>query len=175
MSFLVVGDHHRNVEFLETLPRQRYAYISAVTVSAQGNGVRDVPDLVCLMIQAIASVVHLLADMMTSPSFSLDSSSMTTIGSPRANAASASSIVSKEKSVRCGGLVAGTGRHAGSEPLSFDGDGTGIIVCDLLALVDLYISDPECDETVSLTHHTHIISGLAEFMAGCFRDSKVFP
>lgn len=90
-------------------------------------------DLVCLMIQAIASVVHLLADMMISPSFSLDSSSITTIGWPCAKAASTSSIESKENSARCGSSSARTGRHGGVEPLSFrreDEVATGIVVYD---------------------------------------------
>lgn len=69
---------------------------------------------------------------MISPSFSLDSSSMTTIGSPFANAASASSIESKENAVRCGGSFRRTGSHGGVEPLSFRREGdvaTGIVVC----------------------------------------------
>ena len=49
-------------------------------------------DLVCLIIQAIFSVVQCAAEMMRSPSFSLFSSSMTTRNSPRLNASSASSI-----------------------------------------------------------------------------------
>lgn len=84
------------------------------------------------MIQAIASVVHLLADMMISPSFSLDSSSITTIGSPCAKADSASSNESKENPVRRGSSFTRTGRHGGVEPLSFrgeDGVETGIVMC----------------------------------------------
>lgn len=50
-------------------------------------------DLVCLMNHAIFSVVHSLAAINKSPSFSLFSSSMTTTKSPRLNAARAASMV----------------------------------------------------------------------------------
>jgi hypothetical protein len=66
--------------------------------------------LVCLIIQAIFSVVHCDAAMMRSPSFSLFSSSITTRNSPAAKPASASSIVSKAKLVRW--TLRSVGRHA---------------------------------------------------------------
>ena len=61
-------------------------------------------NLVCLIIQAICSVEHPAAGMMRSPSFSRDSSSITTTNSPRATAAIALSTVSNAKVVRTGGV-----------------------------------------------------------------------
>src|SRR5882724_11720689 len=66
--------------------------------------------LVCLIIQAIVSVVHKLPAVIRSPSFSLFSSSMTTRISPRENAAKASSIESKANS----GLTKGFFTSAGA-------------------------------------------------------------
>jgi hypothetical protein len=65
--------------------------------------------LVCLIIQAIFSVVHKLAAIIRSPSFSLFSSSMTTRNSPRANAAKVSSMESKANDGRTTGTCTSVG------------------------------------------------------------------
>ncbi len=70
-------------------------------------------NLVCLIIQAICSVEHPAAGIMRSPSFSRDSSSITTTNSPRAMAAIALSTVSNAKAVRTGGVRSFGARRGG--------------------------------------------------------------
>lgn len=71
--------------------------------------------LVCFIIHAIFSVVHWLAEMMRSPSFSRVSSSITTKNSPAAKAASASDMASNANAVRCGAPMTSVGRHRGGK------------------------------------------------------------
>lgn len=67
------------------------------------------PNLVCLMNQAIFSVVTRLAAQIRSPSFSLLSSSITMMNSPRRKASSASGTVSKLAPLELVVSVLGTG------------------------------------------------------------------
>ncbi len=75
----------------------------------EGKG-ENQTDLVCLIIQAIFSVVHWFAAMMRSPSFSRFSSSITTRNSPFVKALRASGMVSNENEVRLG-VSTCLGRH----------------------------------------------------------------
>ena len=74
-------------------------------------------NLVCLIIQAICSVEHPAAGTMRSPSFSRDSSSITTTNSPRVVAAIALSTVSKAKAERTGGIRSFGALRGGEERL----------------------------------------------------------
>ena len=82
-----------------------------------------VTNLVCLIIQAICSVEHPAAGIMRSPSFSRDSSSITTTNSPRAMAAIALSTVSNAKVVRRGGVRSFGALRGGEERLEPSGMG----------------------------------------------------
>lgn len=86
------------------------------------------PHLVCLIIQAIFSVVHWLPEVIRSPSFSRFSSSITTRNSPAAKAASASSIGSKENSVRAGASRTSVGRQTWVFECGLVGDGVAPLV-----------------------------------------------
>jgi len=67
--------------------------------------------LVCLIIQAIFSVVHCEADMIRSPSFSRFSSSITTRNSPAAKESKAASMVSNANEARLGASTYSVGLH----------------------------------------------------------------
>jgi len=147
----VVGNHHGDVELLQSIAWEGAADVSTTCSGqvkrAQGgemkwseftcqpqmcSGAESDPrlalgqttHLVCLIIQAIFSVVHWLAAMMRSPSFSLFSSSITTKNSPAANAASASSMESNAKASRMGASLTSVGRQSGVSGVgSRDGGG----------------------------------------------------
>lgn len=97
----VGGQHHWDFKFFKPFLRQRDTYIATVI----SNEFREAPSfmqseathLVCLIKKAIFSVVILSAAIMRSPSFSRDSSSMTTRNSPRWNASTALFMLSKAK------------------------------------------------------------------------------
>jgi hypothetical protein len=94
---------------MQMYPLRGYREIFTCQPSAKPSNLRR--HLVCLIIQAIFSVVHWLAEIIRSPSFSLFSSSMTTRNSPAEKLVRASSIVSNAKDVRLGGLGIWVGRH----------------------------------------------------------------
>ena len=80
-------------------------------------------NLVCLIIQAICSVEHPAAGIIRSPSFSRDSSSITTTNSPRDMAAIALSTESKAKVVRTGGVRSFGALRGGEERSGPSGTG----------------------------------------------------
>ena len=91
--------------------------------------------LVCLIIHAIFCADIALAAAMRSPSFSRPSSSMTTRNSPRANAASASSIGSNANVARTGAGLTSCGRAgeavAGTRGKSIDPVSMGVGMLEL--------------------------------------------
>lgn len=108
VSFLVLGDHHLDIQLFQPLlgygdtdvpaitniPHNArlgvscpYAFAIAIAIDSG-----EETDLVCRIKKAIFSVVISLAAIHRSPSFSLLSSSITTTNSPLPNASRASSI-----------------------------------------------------------------------------------
>jgi hypothetical protein len=89
-------------------------------------------NLVCLIIQAIFSVVQRLAEMMRSPSFSRFSSSITTKNSPELNAVKASSMESNPNLVRFGASRISLGRQGATAGVgvafSWDGATSDMVI-----------------------------------------------
>lgn len=109
MALLIIGKHHGNLEFLKPRPGDRATDVPTESTRRRGRKLKKKErenwrgtDLVCLIIQAIFSVVHWLPAMIRSPSFSRFSSSITTRNSPFSKASRASGTVSKVKDVRSG-------------------------------------------------------------------------
>ena len=175
VSFLVCRKHWRYVQLVQALSREGDANIPTDPEIKQTS--LKIPDictyLVCLIIQAIFSVVQKLAAIIRSPSFSLFSSSITTRNSPRVNAANASSIESNANDGRTWGFctcfggaeLAIAGIVGFDFPFAFtaagngagcaDGDTTGAINIQREGPFKLQGEDIGCDEEWLQIHLSH--------------------